>query len=614
MCGICGGVGPKAPSSENLRSQIRAIEHRGPDDSGMFVANGVAIGMCRLAIVEIENGQQPSTDPNSQVHLVFNGEIFNFKSLRTELSNRVEPRLLKSEADIIIQGYLLFGIDFVSKLQGMFAIAIYDERNRDFFLVRDRLGKKPLWYSHLPDGTLFFASEVKALLLGNKNLTFRREIVLDVLQFGYINSPNSTFEEIKSLTPATILRWTEGEVFLSKYWYPDLAEKTKISYRDALEQTKLMIEQSVKDRLVSERALGAFLSGGYDSTIVTSYMTKLTQERIHTFSIGFRAPEYNEASYAQRISQFLDTNHHVEIIEPDPVTIVEGIARIMDQPFADSSIVPTYLLAKFAKDFIVVALTGDGGDEIFGGYDRYLAAPTLQAVNPVIGLLHSQMSIIDHFGFVNQRKLRRIKGQLQKFPNLGERYRSIMSMSQNDDIDRIVSEDIRKKIGSTEFIESFESIESLSKLGKMTYSDLTHYLPGDILVKIDMSSMANGIELRSPLLDDSLVSWGLALPDKFKIKGMQTKHILKDIARSLVPAELIDRPKMGFAIPRNEWLRTGLREMLYDNLTDQTATQRGWFKPTAVKAILNEHMEGQDRDNILWPMLMLELWARNWLD
>ena len=611
MCGITGGIGPSAPQQLLLDAQLKSIEHRGPDDTGIYVNNGIGMGMCRLAIVEIADGKQPASDAAEKIHIVWNGEIYNYRELRAELESRGVHCRDSSESEVVINLYLEFGLDFINKLNGMFAIAIHDARDNSLHLIRDRMGKKPLWISQLSDGTLFFASEVRALMLARPDRTLRTEMIAEVMQYGYINSPNSAFNEIHQVAPASVTSWRDGQTKKSRYWTPDFETKINISYEDALETTKELIEAAVSRRLISERPLGSFLSGGYDSTVVTAYMAKLMQKKVQTYSIGFHSAQYNEAHHAKQVANFLGTNHHEEILSPDPALIVEKISHVLDQPFADSSVVPTYLLAKFAGEKLIVALGGDGGDEVFGGYDRYLAAPILQRLNPVLGIARSSLDLAGKLPVGG--KWKRLQSQLFSEKNLATRYSSILSLTQSDELSTFLNPGFLSKTATLEFIGQITS-NNISSLDRMTRSDFSAYLPGDLLVKVDIATMANSLELRSPMLDVNVVEWGVSLPRKYKIKGYETKHILKDVARSLVPANLIDRPKMGFGIPRAEWLRTGMKEMVIDTLTDITATQRGWFNANQVKKVIDIHMAGEDKDNIIWPMLMLELWARTWLD
>ena len=613
MCGITGGIGPSAPHQDLLNVQLKSIEHRGPDDRGSYTNHGIGIGMCRLAIVEIAFGKQPASDINGKIHVVWNGEIYNYRELRAELEGHGVRFRDSSESEVLINLYLQFGLEFINKLNGMFAIAIHDARDHSLHLIRDRMGKKPLWMSQLNDGTLFFASEVRALMLARPDRTLRTEMISEVMQYGYINSPNSAFNEIHQIPPASVTSWREGKIKTSTYWAPDFDTKINISYEEALETTKELIEAAVARRLISERPLGSFLSGGYDSSIVTAYMTKLMKEKVQTFSIGFQSELFNESHHARRVADYLATNHHEEILKPDPVLVIEKIAYVLDQPFADSSIIPTYLLAKFARENLIVALGGDGGDEVFGGYDRYLATPVMQKVNQFLRLARTSLNFANKHSLGNSRKISRIESQLLPKKSLADRYSSILSLTQSKELITLLNPQVYSNEANVFFINQFQSGE-LRPLDRMIRSDVCSYLPGDLLVKVDRATMANSLELRSPMLDVNVVEWGLSLPRKYKIKGIETKHILKDVARALIPTELIDRPKMGFGIPRAEWLRTSMKEMIFDTLTDATATQRGWFNSTEVRKAIDTHMAGEDRDNLLWPILMLELWARTWLD
>jgi len=613
MCGITGGIGLSSPSHLLLDAQLNTIKHRGPDGSGTFISKGIGIGMCRLAIVEIASGKQPASDSAEKIQIVWNGEIYNYRELRSELQSRGTIFRDSSESEVLINLYLEFGLDFINKLNGMFAIAIYDSRDYSLHLIRDRMGKKPLWISQLSNGTLFFASEVRALMLARPDRTLRTEMISEVMQYGYINSPNSSFNEIQQIPPASVTSWRNGITSTKKYWAPDFNKQIKIPYDQALETTKDLIKTAVSRRLISERSLGSFLSGGYDSTIVTAYMVNLMKEKVQTYSIGFHSSQFNEAHYAKQVANFLQTDHHEEILSPDPTVIVNKISNILDQPFADSSIVPTYLLAKFARENLVVALGGDGGDEVFGGYDRYLAAPVMQKLNPFLGIIRTGLNFVGKQSLGNTRKISRVGSQLSYKASLAARYSSILSLTQPHELSTLLNPNVYSNSAEVEFMNQFTEGQ-ISSFDRMIRSDLGAYLPGDLLVKADIATMSNSLELRSPFLDVNVVEWGISLMYRNKIKGFETKHILKDVARSLVPTKLIDRPKMGFGIPRAEWMRTAMKEMVIDTLTDLTATQRGWFNSIEVNKSIKAHMSGEDKDNILWPMLMLELWARTWLD
>ncbi len=613
MCGIVGGIGPQAPDRNLLAMQLKSIEHRGPDDSGTYFNDEISLGMCRLAVVEVQDGKQPASDPNGFIRLVWNGEIYNYREIREKLLGLGVIFRGSSESEVLINLYLFSGLDFVNQLNGMFAIAIYDARSNALHLIRDRLGKKPLWISKLPDETLLFSSEVRALMAARKDLTIRNQMISEVLQYGYINGPQSAFNEVNQISPGTILSWSDSTITTHKYWIPSFSPKTKISYSDAVEETKRLIESAVIRRLISERPIGSFLSGGYDSTIVTAYMVRNMSQKVSTYSIGFEESHFNEAPYAKGVASFLGTNHHEEIVKPDPALILEKIATVLDQPFADSSIIPSFILSKFACRDLTVALGGDGGDEIFGGYERYLANLILQRIGVLTNL---GATIFNRSGMLllkDRFNLRKIPIELLSCRSSTERYRFMMSLTHDYELPLFLTAEMYESRKSDAF-EDYSAHIELSTLDKMISYDLGSYLPGDLLLKADLSSMANSLELRSPMLDVSVVEWGLSLPDRYKIKGFETKRMLKDIAKSLVPSELVDRPKMGFAIPRATWLRHDLKEMMMDLLLDQTARNRGWFKSSEVAKLIKAHLNGQDKDKMLWPMIMLELWARNWHD
>lgn len=613
MCGIAGGIGPSSPSLESLEAQLTKLEHRGPDDRGTYVNQGIALGMCRLAIVEIAAGKQPFESVDGKIKIVFNGEIYNYRELREVLVSLGYEFSGASESEVIIAAYRQYGPDFPNHLRGMFAIALFDQANDALVLVRDRVGKKPLWFSKRADGSVLFASEVKALLAALPTRTLRTGVVAEVMQFGYVSAPNSAFTEIRQIPPATMAIWHNGDWSMRTYWQADYETEIQISYEDALVETKEKISAAVERRLISERPIGAFLSGGYDSTVVTALMAKLSKSTVKTYSIGFDHPQFNEAEYAGAVAKYLGTEHHQEIVKPDPALILQEIAASLDQPFADPSYIPTFLLAKYARQEVIVALGGDGGDEVFGGYDRYIAAPTMQRANHLLAIARPIAVMLSKSGAVNQRKLKRIASQLQSQPSLAARYTSIMSQAQTTDISKLLNSDFNVANANEIFLADFKRVGARDSLHAMIRSDFEYYLPGDLLVKADLATMANSLELRSPLLDHDVVEWANSLPTKFKVAGRESKHILKDIARSLVPADLIERPKMGFAIPRAEWLRNELREITHDLLTDEVARSRGWFDQHEIHRILAEHKSGQDRDSIIWPALCLELWARNWL-
>lgn len=612
MCGICGGFGKSAPNGPLLSKQLDLMRHRGPDQLGIFTGNNLSLGIVRLAIVDITGGVQPTSDEIHGIHAVFNGEIYNYRDLQIQFPHLKRGGSFLSETELIAALYLEQGPEFVHRLNGMFAIVIYDRRNNNLLMYRDRLGEKPLWYTKLSDGTLLFASEVKALMLVRPDLTLRTDMISEVMQFGYINSPNSAFCEIQQVPPASYLSSKNGVVEIKKYWNLNF-ETIDLSYNEAKERTRNLMESAVQSRLISERPIGAFLSGGYDSSLATALMVKNATSRVKTFSIGFKEVGYDESRYSREIARFLGTEHYEEFIEDNPDTLISGVMKYLDQPFADSSIIPTFHLARFARKEVVVAIGGEGGDEVFGGYDRYIAAPLLQRYGKLLRILKRGLGIVDEKFLPEGRQVNRNSEQLRKFRTLCDRYSSIVALVKPHEVNQFLNPSLLSDQALNTFQTRF-STGNLSDLSRMVRSDLEFYLPGDLLIKADIATMANSLEMRTPFLDHRLVEWGVSLPENYRIQGFWGKKIVKDIAHSLIPRELLERPKMGFSIPRATWLRSGLKEITFDLLTDTTAIQRGWFNTSEVQTILKMHMEGKDHDRILWPILMLELWARTWWD
>jgi asparagine synthase (glutamine-hydrolysing) len=435
-------------------------------------------------------------------------------------------------------------------------------------------------------------------------------MIEEVMRFGYVSAPNSAFNEIQQVPPAAIMSWVNGIVSTRTYWSPVFYPKIEIPYGEALENTKRVIEAAVVRRLVSERPIGSFLSGGYDSTIVTAYMVKNMTKTVDTFSIGFENSNFNEAPFAKKIAEWLGTNHHEEIIRPDPTLVVEKIAAILDQPFADSSIIPTYILANFARNNLTVALGGDGGDEIFGGYDRYLANLLLQKVGSIVKIGAPAIQFVAQATKRKRFGSKQISASLLHQNSPSSRYLHLMSLAKQEDLGKVLNPEIvGLKIEKT-FQELYEN-NDLSPLDKMINADIRSYLPGDLLVKADIATMSNSLELRSPLLDVNVVEWGLSLPDNFRIRGLETKRLLKDVARSLVSAELIDRPKMGFGIPLEAWLRGPLKEWADDLLNEKAIKESGMLNPKGVKQKWEEHISGKRNWHYqLWAILMFQAWFK----
>jgi asparagine synthase (glutamine-hydrolysing) len=609
MCGISGVVASGTEKDWQLRKSIAVISHRGPDEEGYFSSPECSLAMCRLSIVDVSHGQQPNYNSSRSVVSVFNGEIYNFRDLKALLYSKGVAVDALGDSALIPYLYEVFGENFPSLLQGMFAISVFDINQKKLMLVRDRLGKKPLWYSKTGQ-SLFFSSELKGLFALGVPKEAETKNFIEYLRFGYINAPRSAYKEIFQLPPASILIFRNGAVEVTEYWNSSDVNEISISYPEALEETERILREAVRARLVSERPIGAFLSGGIDSTLVSSLMRQESSSEVHTFSIGFTDPIFDESKYAANVARAIGTVHHEKIVIPEPDLIVNQLGKMLDQPFADSSIIPTYLLSKFARERLVVALSGDGGDEAFAGYERYRAGNFLDAINPL--LLLNPLRFLPTQG-INSPRVRKLLKH-SKSSSLLERYRGFQSLLVDHDLLNLLNPSLLKLERSDAFDVTWNSLKTTDRVRKMQEMDIKTYLPGDLMFKVDIASMANSLEVRSPFLDYRVVEFGLSLPKRYKIHEGQCKFILKDLARKNVPNSQVDRPKMGFGIPRSRWLREDLRSMVWDHLLDKTSESRGWFKQDEVRKLLIKHQNGYHLDAIIWPIFMLELWARNWID
>lgn len=607
MCGISGVFSKKPINPGLVEKSIEKISHRGPDESGFFQHQNCVLGMCRLSIVDVSSGQQPSYSQSADIVSVFNGEIYNFQELRKSLVALGHQIPGRGDSALIPFLYEEYGENFPSKLQGMFAIALFDSKRNRLLLVRDRLGKKPLWYSNQGSG-IYFSSEIKGLLELGINREFDECVLPEFLRYGYINAPRSAFVGVKQLPPASLLSIQGGNIKIEQYWNPSETPELSISFEDAKRETVHLLREAVRSRLVTERPIGSFLSGGIDSTIISALMQQESKSKVHTYSIGFSDPKFDESKYAREVANSLGTVHHERIVQADPMLIVQTLSKVLDQPFADSSIIPTYLLAKFAREEVVVALSGDGGDESFAGYERYRAGRFLDSINPL--LVINPIRFLPSNRFANQRLRKLIEHSNSQ--SLSSRYRGFQSLFQRHDLEEILKPELLTHDSIKNFTDHWNSIPTKDRIRKMQEMDIRTYLPGDLMYKSDMASMANSLEIRSPFLDHRVVEFGLSLPAKFKVGGGENKHILREIARDFVPRELIDRPKRGFGVPRARWLREELKEVVKDVLLDRQSRSRAWYNFDKVEMKLREHNEGLALDSLIWPMFMLELWAINW--
>jgi asparagine synthase (glutamine-hydrolysing) len=609
MCGISGIFSDELVDLELVKKSIEKISHRGPDESGFFCHQNCVLGMCRLSIIDVASGQQPSYNQNRDVVSVFNGEIYNFRELRQNLISRGHQINGLGDSALIPFLYQEYGEAFPSKLQGMFAIALFDSKRKRLLLVRDRLGKKPLWYSQ-QGSTFYFSSEVKGLLSLGVNRKLDESVIPEFLRYGYINAPRSAILDVQQLLPATLLVIENGQSNLKQYWNPSDIPEASISFEDAKHETTRLLRDAVKTRLVSERPIGAFLSGGIDSTIVTALMREESESAVHTYSIGFSEIKFNESNFAKEVARAIGTIHHERVVRADPNLIVETISKAFDQPFADSSIIPTFLLSKFAREEVVVALSGDGGDEGFAGYERYRAGKFLDSINPFLAI--NPLRFLPANRISNQRIRKLVRHS--NFQSLPTRYNGFQSLFELRDLQLILNPELLGESNDDYFLNLWRTIPTQDRVRKMQEMDLKSYLPGDLMYKVDLASMANSLEVRSPFLDYRVVEFGLSLPAKYKVGRGESKHILREIARDFVPPKLIDRPKMGFGIPRAKWLREDLKDLVQEVLLDEISRSRGWYQINKVEKILKNHQKGLELDSLIWPMFMLELWAKTWID
>jgi asparagine synthase (glutamine-hydrolysing) len=627
MCGIAGFIAQddfadRQESTLVLDRMCRRIAHRGPDDQGMMVEGRAALGMRRLSIIDLAGGQQPMSGCTSAVTIVFNGEIYNYHELQRELEARGHHFKTHSDTETILHAYEEYGAGCVNHLRGMFAFAIWDERRRELFIARDRAGKKPLYYTVTPRGTLLFGSELKSL---REHPEFRGEIdseALDAyLTFGYVPDPLTIFRDVHKLPPGCHLTFAANRVRVEQYWdfpYEEPQIEPALTEADCLEELLALLDEAVRVRLVADVPLGAFLSGGVDSSVVVGLMARHTQQPVKTFSIGFHEDSYNELKYARVAAKKFGTDHHEFIVTPDICEVVDELVWHFDEPFADSSAIPTYMVSKLAREFVKVVLSGDGGDEVFGGYTRYAVDRKRSGFARLPRLL--RRGVMQPLG---RRLPHGSRGRNYIYVNAFEpldRYIEDISIFTRLNKPSLYTDDFRQQLGQTDatarFREYAERSRSDDALDPLLYLDSKTYLPGDILTKVDRMSMAVSLEARAPLLDHKLIEYVCTrIPASMKMKGLETKHIFKRAVVDLVPAEILNRPKQGFGVPIDQWINRELRDRVRTTLTEPRTRARGYIEPRYVSLLLDEHERGRrDHATELWALFMLELWQRTFVD
>jgi asparagine synthase (glutamine-hydrolysing) len=637
MCGITGAVwtdSQLAISADTLRRMTDALAHRGPDDQGEFTSDlhfeppypavpGVAFGHRRLSIIDRPGSRQPMANEDGSVQLVFNGEIYNFRELRLRLEGSGHRFCSAGDTEVLVHLYEDEGIDFLQHLVGMFALAIWDRNHRRVLLARDRLGQKPLVYQW-QSGRLLFGSELKSLLAVPE---VRREIdpsALDeYLLYQYVPHPNTIFRGVRKLPPGHVAV-VEGDQFsVRPYWQPDFNQERPASESEYVDRLRSSLTESVRSQLVSDVPLGAFLSGGVDSSIIVALMQQQASRPVKTFTVGFSEPEYDETAYARRIAAHLGTEHQELRVQRDTTSILPELVRVFDEPFGDSSAVPTYYLAQQTRRHVTVALSGDGGDELFAGYDRYRAMRLAAAVDriprPLRAVLASKFwQRLPTPGRRKnwRRRMQRLAAALSTPSD--RRYVEMISVINERQRANLYSDDFLFQLPDRDPADFVAA--ALARAAKRdaataaSLADLVTYLPGDLCHKVDMATMAHGLECRQPMLDHRVVELAIAMPASLKLIRGRGKRILEKTFDHLLPGEVFRRRKMGFGLPIDHWFRTALKDFARDMLLSQQALARGYFRPSAIEQLLTEHAIGRfDHSARLWSLLILELWHRQWM-
>ncbi len=612
MCGITGFAPSSAipdDSHDLLRRMCGRIIHRGPDESGAHITPDVALGMRRLSIIDIAGGSQPIFNEDRSVCAIQNGEIYNFQEVARELEKCGHRFATRCDTEVIVHAYEEYGLSFVEHLNGMFAIALWDESRRRLVLVRDRVGVKPLFYAYV-DGVLLFASEIKCLLEWNAlPRTLDHQAVYNYFALGYVPAPRTVYAHIRKLPPATMLLLENGRVSTRRYWgIPTEVEKTPL-VSDAAEGLLNLLDDAVRIRMISDVPLGAFLSGGLDSSITVALMAQHSSTPVKTFFIDFDEPSHSERHFASTVAQHFHTDHHELVCRPDAMSIVETVAEAFDEPFADASAIPTYYVSKLTRQHVTVALAGDGGDESFGGYQRYrrilgrrelpvirrLLRPIAEHVPSVLPLRLPGREYIRSLGLTNAEHY--VIGTHEYLCG------RLLAPEFLESVTHTVATDL-----SDRFPTSFASSDPLQRYSLF---DFHSYLPDDILTKVDRMSMYHSLEVRGPFLDYRLMEFAARLPVDFKIRENETKWLLKRAFGGSLPASILEQRKRGFSVPLATWLRRELRPLLEDVAGDPTLLDSGIVQTREVRRLMAEHDSGvRDRSVELWRIIMFGIWYR----
>jgi asparagine synthase (glutamine-hydrolysing) len=637
MCGICGYLpfdARERPPREVVDAMTAALSHRGPDASGVLVRSGVGLGHARLSIIDLRaEANQPMLSDDGEVALVYNGECYNFVELRRELESLGHGFRTDCDTEVVLRAYEQWGLDFLARLRGMFALGLWDGRQRKLILARDRIGQKPLFF-FADDRALRFSSELRSLL---QDPTIPRQVDGEALHLylslGFVPGSHGILQGLQKVEPGGYVVVQDGKVERGRYWRlrydpQPLAPfgRARARQREELEgQLRQELEDAVRMRMVADVPLGAFLSGGLDSSLVVGLMAQYSSRPVKTFSIGFEDRDYSEVQYARMVAKRWNTEHHEEIMRPDAAALLPKLVAQYGEPFADPSSVPTYLLSQMTRRHVTVALSGDAGDEVFAGYTRYAHERLAQLVQSLpTALTKPLLSALERHAPGTRRGLigeigagvREMAVRLQ-MPD-GPRYQRQFNLFPTEMAHEVYSPGQAAEArldAETLFAQLLAEGQVQSELEKLLYIDCHTYLPNDILVKVDIASMAHSLEVRSPLLDHRVVELAARIPSEEKLSGLRGKQILRRVSKGVVPKPIIHRRKKGFGIPHARWLRGDLRDLAHDTLNSPRARQRGRFKAGAVERMLEQHDKGLVNHGLrIWALLWLELWYREFID
>jgi asparagine synthase (glutamine-hydrolysing) len=632
MCGIAGILDMQGRAVEPflVHRLCEALGHRGPDGEGYYADGPVALGHRRLAIVDLAGGRQPMSNEAGTVQVILNGEIYNFRELRTRLEGRGHRFATRTDTEVLLHAYEQHGEACVNELRGMFAFAVWDRPRRTLFLARDRVGKKPLFYAQ-PDGQWVFASELQALL---RHPGVSREVdrtaLDDYLTYGYVPAPKTIFRGVHKLPPAHWLRLTPGadgtgSPHMERYWRLGYEPKLRLSEVEAANGLLEVLTEAVRLRMIADVPLGALLSGGLDSGIVVALMSRLSDRPVKTFSIGFEEQPFNELPDARLVAERYGTEHHELVMRPNALEVLPTIVRHYGEPYADSSAIPTYYLARMTREYVTVALTGDGGDECLAGYERYmagLAADRYAQVPATVRRLGDSLATL----LPRSARRRSRLGQARRFLQMAgqpapERYLGWIGYLPTDEKPALYSPELREHLAGYRaeqwLMGQWQQVAraGLGPLDTMLAVDVETYLPNDLLVKMDIATMASSLEARSPFLDHEVMEFCAALPPRYKASGTRLKHLLRTVGAELLPAQTLSRRKSGFVVPVGDWIRGELRGWTEDLLLSPRALKRGYFQPETLRQLVDGHLEGrEDRSFELWALLWLELWHQEFVD